>query len=237
MSAARSRSAWARSRAASRCPANAGHAPPNTVTPTAVNSTMRSTRSKSARSWLATTIPPCQRSSSAATAARPSASRLLVGSSSSSTSGASIMSRASATRVRSPPLSEAIGRSSGSAGRDVSASAVATRASSVQSARVGIVERAFAPLEPPQSVESIGDAERLGNREALICRLRERTDRARTVNRSAGRVGVAADHTEQRRLAATVASDQAGPLALQSQASGNRIAGGRQGWRGISNPG
>ena len=75
-----------------------------------------------------------------------------------------------------------------------------------------ILERAFAALEPPQSVESIGDAERLGNREALICRLRERTDRARTVNRPAGRVGLAADHTEQRRLAATVASDQAGPL-------------------------
>jgi hypothetical protein len=61
----------------------------------------------------------------------------------------------------------------------------------------GIVERAFAALKPPQAIESVGDAERLGNREALICRLRERTDRARAVNRSTERVGVAGDHTEQ----------------------------------------
>ena len=104
------------------------------VTPTAVSSTMRSTRSSSARSWLATTTPPRQRPSSSATACRPSASRLLVGSSSSSTSGASISRRASATRVRSPPLSDASRRSLGRAGRPVSTSAASSRVSSDQSA-------------------------------------------------------------------------------------------------------
>jgi hypothetical protein len=67
--------------------AKADHAPPNMLMPIGVSSTMRSTRSSSARSWLATRTPPCQRSSNCATACRPSVSRLLVGSSSSSRSG------------------------------------------------------------------------------------------------------------------------------------------------------
>ena len=125
-----------RSRAASRASANSDHAPPNSVTPVGVSSTMRSTRSSSARSWLATRMPPCQRSSSCATACRPSASRLFVGSSSSNTSGVSIRRRASATRVRSPPLKEAIGRCRGNDGRPASFRAACILAGSVQSASV-----------------------------------------------------------------------------------------------------
>ena len=104
--------------------------------PMDVSSTIRSTRSSRARSWLATRMPPCQRSSKCATACRPSASRLLVGSSSSSTSGDSIRRRARATRVRSPPLKEAIGRFSGKDGRPASTSAACTLVSSIQSAPV-----------------------------------------------------------------------------------------------------
>ena len=133
-SEARSRSSAARARAASRTSAKADHAPPNMLMPTGVSSTMRSTRSSSARSWLATRTPPCQRSSNCATACRPSASRLLVGSSSSSRSGAAIRRRASARRVRSPPLKETIGRCSGNDGSPASASATCIRVSSVQSA-------------------------------------------------------------------------------------------------------
>ena len=135
-SEARSRSSAARARAASRASAKAGHAPPNMLMPIGVSSTMRSTRSSSARSWLATRTPPCQRSSNCATACRPSVSRLLVGSSSSSRSGASIRRRASARRVRSPPLKETIGRCSGNDGSPASASAACILASSVQSASV-----------------------------------------------------------------------------------------------------
>ena len=78
-SEARSRSSAARARAASRASAKAGHAPPNMLMPIGVSSTMRSTRSKSARSWLATRTPPCQRSSNCATACRPSAVEIVGG--------------------------------------------------------------------------------------------------------------------------------------------------------------
>ena len=162
------------------------HAPPNTVTPTGVSSTMRSTRSSSARSWLATRMPPCQRSSNCATACRPSASRLLVGSSSSSTSGASISRRASATRVRSPPLREAIGRSSGKAGRPVSTSAACSLVSSVQSASAASSSEPSPRFEPAQTGEIVGDAERLRDRQAFIGQLREHADRADALHRSAG---------------------------------------------------
>jgi hypothetical protein len=84
---------------------NADQPPPKTVTPTGVSSTMRSTCSSRSRSWLATRAAPrhCVDQSEDRRAARAS-SRLLVGSSSRRMSGASSQRRATAMRVRSPPL-------------------------------------------------------------------------------------------------------------------------------------
>ena len=210
--------------------------PPKTVMPTGVSSTMRSTRSSSARSWLATSTPPCQRASNSATASRPSASRLLVGSSSSSRSGASISRRASATRVRSPPLSEAIGRCSDSAGRPVSTSAASIRVSSVQSASVGVIQRTVAAFEPAQTGEIAGDAQRLGDRQAVrrsvarACRSSRCAEPIRLPVRSRPRSGAAAWICRSR------CGRQGRSARARAQASVRRTAGVRQAWRGRWNP-
>ena len=131
---ARSNSAAARARSLSCQAAKADQPPPTTRTPRGVSATMRSTCSRSTRSWLATSTPPRQSRSSARTATRPGPSRLLVGSSSRIRSGASTSRRAIPTRVRSPPDRVPIRRSRGHPGRPASARAASRRGSRVQSA-------------------------------------------------------------------------------------------------------
>ena len=77
----------------------------------------------------------------------------------------------------------------------------------------GVIERVLAAFDAAKAGKAIGDAERLGDGQAVIGQLREHADRTGAPNRSAGGLTFAREQAQQRGLAAAVAADQAGALA------------------------
>ncbi len=228
-SEARSRSSAARARAASRASAKADHPPPNMLMPIGVSSTMRSTRSSSARSWLATRTPPCQRSSNCATACRPSASRLLVG----LVQQQQIRRLDQEARQRHAAFARrrSARRSGDRSGKRRQSSFDQRRLYPrfQRPVRLGrVIERTFAAFEPVQAGKSAGDAERFVDRQPFIGQLRQHADRADALQRSACGLDLARDQAQQCGFAAAVAADKAGALAPEWRASIRRTAGVRQ---------
>ena len=180
---------------------------------------MRSKRRSRLRSWLTTSAPPRQRSSSSATAARPSASRLLVGSSMTMKSGSAINSAASAARVAWPPLKvvrRAIERGARQAHLD-QRGVDALRQRPV--GRLEVARPALAGFQPGEPRQRLGDTQQVGERRAGRRRvlLAQRRDAAGHGDRAGGGRRLAEDQAQQRRLADAVAADEAGPLAPERE--------------------
>ena len=148
------------------------------VTPTAVSSTMRSTRSSSARSWLATHNAARQRPSSSAH--RFAAIGIeIVG---------RLVQQQHVRRLDQQPR-QRHARPFAAAQRSEPAIQRQSRQAGFDQRGVepgfqrpvgfgGVVERAGAAFEAAQAREIVGDTERLGDRQSVIGHLRERADRA-----------------------------------------------------------